>query len=56
MVKIVDKDEVLMECKVGEETQRFFNCRFLIKSYIENGALFVHTEVKQQDDMLDELE
>ena len=21
-----------------------------------NGALFVHTEVKQQDDMLDELE
>ena len=45
MVKIVDKDEVLMECKVGEVTQKFLNCRFLIKSYIENGALFVHTEV-----------
>ena len=35
MVKIVDKDEVLMECKVGEVTQKFLNCRFLIKSYIE---------------------
>ena len=56
MVKIIDNDEVLMECKVGEVTQRFLNCRFLIKSYIENGALFVHTEFKQQDDMLDELE
>lgn len=56
MVKIIDNDEVLMECKVGEVTQRFLNCRFLIKSYIKNGALFVHTEVKQQDDMLDELE
>ena len=56
MVKIIDNDEVLMECKVGEVTQRLLNCRFLIKSYIENGALFVHTEVKQQDDMLDELE
>ena len=40
-----------MECKVGEVTQRFLNCRFLIKSYIENGALFIHTEVKQQDDI-----
>lgn len=51
MVKIIDNDEVLMECKVGEVTQRFLNCRFLIKSYIKNGALFVHTEVKQQDDI-----
>jgi hypothetical protein len=29
MVKIIDKDEVLMECKVGEVTQRVLNCRFL---------------------------
>ena len=56
MVKIIDNDEVLMECKVGEVTQRVLNCRFLKKCHIENGALFVHTEVKQQDDMLDELE
>lgn len=35
---------------------KVFKLSFLIKSYIENGALFVHTEVKQQDDMLDELE
>lgn len=56
MVKIIENDEVLMECKVGEVTQRFLNCRFLTKSYIENGALFVHTEVKKHDDMLDELE
>ena len=32
MVKIIDNDEVLMECTVGEVTQRFFNCRFLIKA------------------------
>lgn len=29
MVKIIDKDEVLMECKVGEVTQRVLNCRSL---------------------------
>ena len=56
MVKIIDNDEVLMECKVGEVTQRFLNCRFLIKSYIENGILFVYTEISQPEDMLDEYE
>lgn len=31
-------------------------CITKLESYIENGALFVHIEFKQQDDMLDELE
>ena len=56
MVRIIDDKEVLMECKVGEVTQRVLNCRFLKKCHIEKGILFVLTEIKQQDDMLDEYE
>ncbi|MGN0514310.1 MAG: hypothetical protein ACI4GD_08515 [Lachnospiraceae bacterium] len=56
MVKIIDDYEILMECMAGEVTQRFLNCRFVKKCYIENGILFVHTEINQQDDMLDEYE
>ena len=55
-LKIIDKDEVLMECKVGEVTQRVLNCRFLKKCHIENGILFVYTEISQPEDMLDEYE
>ena len=56
MVKIIDDNEVLMECKAGEVTQRVLNCRFVNKCHIENGILFVLTEIKQQDDILDEYE
>ena len=56
MIKIIDDDEVLMDCKVGEVTQRVLNCRFLKKCHVENGILFVLTEIKQQDDMSDEYE
>ena len=55
-VRIIDDKEVLMECKVGEVTQRVLNCRFLKKCHIENGILFVYTEITQPEDMLDEYE
>ena len=39
MVKIIDKDEVLMECKVGEVTQRVLNCRFLLAVFCQAARL-----------------
>lgn len=41
MVKIIDKDEVLMECKVGEVTQRVLNCRFL-KNVIQRMVFYLY--------------
>ena len=39
MVRIIDDKEELMECKVGEVTQRVLNCRFLLAVFCQAARL-----------------